>query len=336
MSSQRKGPGAPTPEPHAKVLKRSWNSPNQDEAARSEWQIRHDNLEQAARLRKATTSAIVPTPAGAVETRFTAFGDLVLGYTTAGEEKRPRPRQSYRRLRYYRLLLWEIAGVFEPWLKSREAVAPERQLGFDIAVANCLRYLLPEDVFSTVALVRFGRMSEAAAAVAWDRLSGVRGDRPPLSRYEVGQLIGLTKEQRRNLDIRLIYAIDETAEERVALKLERRRRRKRDAARAKGSVPRAEYEADSAERNKPWVKLGMSRRSWYRKGKPMIEANEAGTGTGPHTLEDEGGVPYLCHAISGGGIGVQQDANIIVLPLSNLARADANLEPARQRLTVSG
>ena len=34
------------------------------------------------------------------------------------------------------------------------------------------------------------------------------------------------------------------------------------------AVPRAEWEANSISRAKPWEALGMSRATWYRKGKP--------------------------------------------------------------------
>lgn len=33
--------------------------------------------------------------------------------------------------------------------------------------------------------------------------------------------------------------------------------------------PRAEYEAQSIERAKPWEALGISRTTWYRRGKPV-------------------------------------------------------------------
>ena len=35
------------------------------------------------------------------------------------------------------------------------------------------------------------------------------------------------------------------------------------------SMPRDEYEAHSITRSAPWDELGMSRATWYRKGKPM-------------------------------------------------------------------
>ena len=35
------------------------------------------------------------------------------------------------------------------------------------------------------------------------------------------------------------------------------------------ALPRAEYLAQSMTRSKPWEALGMSRTTWYRKGKPL-------------------------------------------------------------------
>lgn len=35
------------------------------------------------------------------------------------------------------------------------------------------------------------------------------------------------------------------------------------------SIPRAEYEAQALTRSKPWEALGMSRATWYRRGKPL-------------------------------------------------------------------
>ncbi|TSE22235.1 hypothetical protein Tsedi_02396 [Tepidimonas sediminis] len=36
--------------------------------------------------------------------------------------------------------------------------------------------------------------------------------------------------------------------------------------------PREQYLAESLMRNKPWEKLGMSRATWYRRGKPQPES----------------------------------------------------------------
>jgi len=50
--------------------------------------------------------------------------------------------------------------------------------------------------------------------------------------------------------------------------LERDRKRHEDRRRASGAVDRVTYESNSLSRQKPWEALGMSRRTWYRAGKP--------------------------------------------------------------------
>lgn len=42
--------------------------------------------------------------------------------------------------------------------------------------------------------------------------------------------------------------------------------------------PRAEYEANSLTKSKPWEALGLSRATWYRHGKPL--ANGVGSPVG--------------------------------------------------------
>ena len=39
--------------------------------------------------------------------------------------------------------------------------------------------------------------------------------------------------------------------------------------------PRAEYLAQALTRSKPWEALGMSRATWYRKGKPALPSVSA-------------------------------------------------------------
>lgn len=62
---------------------------------------------------------------------------------------------------------------------------------------------------------------------------------------------------------------------------ERDAKRKRDARRAAGAIDRQTYEANSLSRTKPWEALGMSRRTWYRAGKPM----PSGGDTSPSLLQ---------------------------------------------------
>jgi hypothetical protein len=85
---------------------------------------------------------------------------------------------------------------------------------------------------------------------------------------KLGARLNLTEAQRSRLKITTIGAVDCSKEERAARRKEKDRRRKQQRRRAAGARSRAEYEAQSASRSKPWEKLGMSRRSWYRAGKP--------------------------------------------------------------------
>ena len=63
----------------------------------------------------------------------------------------------------------------------------------------------------------------------------------------------------------------------------RDRARKEAARRAAGAVDRETYESQSLSRQKPWEALGMSRRTWYRAGKPMPSER----GTSPSVLQAE-------------------------------------------------
>lgn len=108
---------------------------------------------------------------------------------------------------------------------------------------------------------------------------------PPLYTPKNDSLISLFKitddEQRQ---LRTLISRDMAAERR------RERDRKRDEARrrASGAVDRETYESRSAARLRPWEALGMSRRSWYRAGKP--QPGDAGTGSSPITAGGAGAV----------------------------------------------
>jgi hypothetical protein len=90
--------------------------------------------------------------------------------------------------------------------------------------------------------------------------------------------IRLTERERSALCIRTIGAIDFDK----AARAERRRRadraNKEGLRRAKGAVPRVEYEAESLAQRKPWQARGISRATWYRRRK----ADDTGASdTGP-------------------------------------------------------
>ena len=75
----------------------------------------------------------------------------------------------------------------------------------------------------------------------------------------------LTKEQRNMLGITTIGAIDEGKAARTKRRRQRERERRMASRRAKGAIPRTEYEQKAISRAKPWVADGISRASWYRR-----------------------------------------------------------------------
>lgn len=82
----------------------------------------------------------------------------------------------------------------------------------------------------------------------------------------------VTSAERQALNLRTIGAIDLPRDERLDQAKQRRRARDEARRRAQGAVPREQYEARSAARTKPWETIGMSRRAWYRAGKPTTLA----------------------------------------------------------------
>lgn len=102
--------------------------------------------------------------------------------------------------------------------------------------------------------------------------------------HEAGQKIEFNGKQYsplytpRNDTLISLFAITDNEQRKLstlissdmALDRRRERDRTRDEAkrRAAGAVDRETYEANSLSSQRPWEALGMSRRSWYRAGKP--------------------------------------------------------------------
>jgi hypothetical protein len=80
--------------------------------------------------------------------------------------------------------------------------------------------------------------------------------------------LNLNEAERRRLRITTIGACDLTRKDRLARRKQRARDSQEARRRAAGAKSRAEYEANAVSRTKPWEALGMSRRTWYRAGKP--------------------------------------------------------------------
>lgn len=86
---------------------------------------------------------------------------------------------------------------------------------------------------------------------------------------KLGRVLGVTMEQRGRLALRTIGSYEMTKAERMARRQEKKREREEKRRRESGAVSRATYEAGSLSRSKPWVVLGVSRRTWYRLGRPL-------------------------------------------------------------------
>jgi hypothetical protein len=88
----------------------------------------------------------------------------------------------------------------------------------------------------------------------------------------LAELLNLTMQERTELKIRTIGAVDMTKLEREELAKRRKVEQKKDKRRANGVLSREEYEAQSLTRLKPWAAMGISRSTYYRQGRHLAEA----------------------------------------------------------------
>ena len=75
----------------------------------------------------------------------------------------------------------------------------------------------------------------------------------------------VTIDERITLRLKSIGAISTTAAQRIAATTKRKVAAKRQQRRDTGAKPRAAYEANSLARSKPWLALGISRATYYRR-----------------------------------------------------------------------
>lgn len=85
--------------------------------------------------------------------------------------------------------------------------------------------------------------------------------------HSLAWALRLTAADRKALHITTIGACDLSPAERDAHRKVEAKRRAAAIRRARGAIPRAEYLAAVAA-PQPWAVLGISRRTWYRRGKP--------------------------------------------------------------------
>ena len=107
----------------------------------------------------------------------------------------------------------------------------------------------------------------------------------------LGQLLNFGGKEWRRLRTRTVTPVDMTTEDRrnfsrILSNGQRRAKRARS-----GMKTRAEYEANSLSKTKPWVAEGISRRTWYRRQK------ENGRGTGLAAIKITMDRPDLCQQV---------------------------------------
>jgi hypothetical protein len=82
---------------------------------------------------------------------------------------------------------------------------------------------------------------------------------------ELGRLLHLTNAERERLKLWRIRPVDMTAEQLARQTKERERIRRAAQRRKKGIRTKAAYLAELADRPKPWLTEGISRRTWERR-----------------------------------------------------------------------
>src|SRR5262249_17888836 len=92
----------------------------------------------------------------------------------------------------------------------------------------------------------------------------------------LAQYLRLTDKTRSKLGIKTIGRIDVSREQRVRRRKAQQRMDERNRRGMRPAKSRAEYEANSYTRTRPWLKEGTSRRSWYRHRQQRGRANEHG------------------------------------------------------------
>lgn len=89
----------------------------------------------------------------------------------------------------------------------------------------------------------------------------------------------LSMEERTMLGITTIGAYDVPKAARTKLRKQRDRIRKANERRAKGVIPRKQYERQSLSNQRPWEAEGISRATWYRRRRETGATHETGPAT---------------------------------------------------------
>jgi hypothetical protein len=115
------------------------------------------------------------------------------------------------------------------------------------------------------------RTSRWAPWMTRDRLADLTAkaiERPQRWKADrLARILGLKAAERRELGVTTIGSIDMGKAARTKARKTASRKRSEARRRDAGAIPRAEYEANSLSRSRPWEALGISRRTWERRQK---------------------------------------------------------------------
>jgi hypothetical protein len=172
---------------------------------------------------------------------------------------KPRPRLTVTALR-----IAELERIFRHRYDGRFPDTPDGRLALAVMAAH---YAQRSDAASVAGWIR-SRTRWAGLDVADAIAAEARVNPCDWTADALGWTIKLTAQERAELKIRTIGAIGSTSKMRAAARAEKERARKTKERRDAGAIPRAEYEAKSLVKTRPWEAMGLSRSAWYRAGKP--------------------------------------------------------------------
>ncbi|MBO6508279.1 MAG: hypothetical protein JJ979_07330 [Roseibium sp.] len=197
-------------------------------------------------------------------------GNAVLGYFSHIRRlQNPVFHRTLYRLQEIDRLLEHRHGQFLPETNDVEWILPP------IAALFRVEATISDGIFNTEeeALIAFRHwttrwmpwVQEELVFSVWSEINW-RNRRPKADTLAIE--LAVTMHERTLLKLTQIGACDIARKERLAITRETKRTNDRLAKQAKrrkaGSIPREQYEAESVEREKPWVKCGISRSKYYR------------------------------------------------------------------------
>jgi hypothetical protein len=107
-------------------------------------------------------------------------------------------------------------------------------------------------------------MSPAAAREIIDEANSI----PPCRKADpLAAWLGLTYADRQNLHIRTIGSVNVKKRARTVLRKRSKRLAEERRRRTRGVRSRVQYEGNSIAATRPWEKLNIGRRTWYRRQK---------------------------------------------------------------------